>query len=559
MTTSLCHSINCAACLLPYQPQNYVERAVLSESPLKRRTLFKVLRWVAYSLRPLEICELLVAVSTKTEFDAVGDLNDPENQELQISNQDDLLSLCGGLLGRTDNGVICFVHESVRDFVLSPAMRDLDAFSEYQVHEMMAMVCLRHVTCLDETALLKPWTSAGEQLQGHLDKCHLRDYSTFHWHQHFKIAESTSMYLTSLLHRALLVALQKTSHELGCLIDGYLAQERMTNQAFQYCCKYDFVKLGKVLLEMGANIFSEGVSAVYIAAAFGSADLLQVIIDRQVGKSDDSKYNVPFCPKDPYAPIEIAALQGRSAAVDLLLKAKSNPGYAPQSTQRAALFIAIEYGYEEVVEIFLESDAQLETFDDASEEAMLLAQEFEHHGIAKLISNSRGRLHPNTSPSAVLFGTSCDPMVDRGEVRCSRDQVVETLGLELRDLRLDKGALLKSEVERSRQDLPVYDKELDGVIPKESRVQAEHHQPSFRPYDTTGEACLVSYDDTLKTSDIRQRSSPRPDHSAQYWTHACAAAISPNEIDLEDSERWSLVNYSDMDIDGDVGLDTTND
>src|SRR5438105_2005001 len=73
-------------------PLVYLERSLQRRSPGTRRTLLRALRWVAYSLRPLEVHELLAAVSTNTELDRPTASAEAINTEPCIRTEEDLLS-----------------------------------------------------------------------------------------------------------------------------------------------------------------------------------------------------------------------------------------------------------------------------------------------------------------------------------------------------------------------------------------------------------------------------------------------------------------------------------
>src|SRR2546423_503122 len=300
----------------------HLERLLGARSPGKRRTLLRVLRWVAYSLRPLELHELFVAISTNTELDKGAAIAKTENTEPHLGTQEDLFAFCDGLIDRSDQGTIRFVHESVRDFVQSPAMRALDPWEDSQVHEMMAVVCLHHVTCLDETAVLRPWASAAKELREPSSRCYLRDYSALHWHQHFRLAQSTSMYLPSLLYQALQAAFRKLDSEFGIVSipEGIVEVERRIDQGLQFCCRHDFLEVGKMFLEMSARTNTGRVSAIQIAAAAGSINLLEFFI--KSGSESNGNGEVllqAYWVGDAYSPLDLAASHGRTAVVEFLL------------------------------------------------------------------------------------------------------------------------------------------------------------------------------------------------------------------------------------------------
>jgi hypothetical protein len=460
------------------------ERLFRTRSLGKRRTLLKVLRWVAYSVRPLEVHELLVAISTNTELDKVAPNAEAVNTEPSIGTQEDLLAICGGLLGRSDEGTIHFVHESVRDFVRSPAMRVLDAWEDCQIHEMIAVVCLRHVTCLDETAVLRPWAQAGKELRDPTRRCYLRDYSALHWHQHFRLAEPTSMYLPSLLYRILQAAFQKVDSRSG-IAEGMLMVERRIDQGLDFCCRHDFLRVGKMFLEMGARTNSPWISAAHIAAAFGSTNLLEFLIGSQVRSDDYEQLSEAYSVPDAYSPVELAAFHGRTAAVELLLQVKTSIHSLSESDWASAYIIAAEYGHQEVVRTFLKCATHPRHTQEADHRALRLAEELEHDSIIELISTYRSVTHPDFNmdfPLNSLLDHPCGLPLDvhlelnfddhpelnsaavfkarnpamLHDLKSPQKMVSQTLQPRLRDLDLDRHGLADVKADISGSD------ELDG-------------------------------------------------------------------------------------------------
>jgi hypothetical protein len=429
-----------------------LERLLGTRSPGRRRTLLRALRWVAYSLRPLEVQELLVAVSTNTELDKVSANAEAINTEPWIGNQEDLLALCDGLLGRSDNGTICFVHESVRDFVQSPAMRALDTWEDCQVHEMMAAVCLRHVACLDETAIVRPWAQAGIQLRDPAKRCYLRDYSALHWHQHFRLAEPTSKYLASLLYRMLQAAFQKLDYELG-IVEGITTVERRIDQGFEFCCRHDFLKVGKLFLEMGAKTVFSGISSAQIAAASGSTNLLEHLLSSEVRPDSHEELVEAHWLREAYSPLELAAFHGRTATVELLLQVRTSVTRHSRSDWASAYVVAVEYGHEEVVRTFLKCATYPGRTQEADCRALRLAKELEHDGIVELISSCRSMIRSNPNPHDRAVCKTCSPVI-LNDSESPQDMIAQTLESRLQNLNLGHGSLADVEADINGSDEP---------------------------------------------------------------------------------------------------------
>ena len=433
----------------------HLGRLLRARSPGKRRTLLRVLRWVAYSLRPLEFHELFVAISTNTELDKGAAVAKTGNTEPHLDTQEDLFALCDGLIDRSDQGTIRFVHESVRDFVQSPAMRALDPWEDSQVHEMMAVVCLRHVTCLDETAVLRPWASAAKELREPSSRCYLRDYSALHWHQHFRLAESTSMYLPSLLYQALQAAFRKLDSEFG-IAEGIVEVERWINQGLQFCCRHDFLEVGKMFLEMSARISSRSISAIQIAAAAGSINLLKFLIKSGFESNGYEELFQACLVRDAYSPLYLAASQGRTAAVEfLLLETSIYPTL--KSNWETGFVIAVEYGHQEVVRTFLKSRTHLGEMQELAYRAMCLAGDLEHDGIFELINTYRSVTYSDLSPHDPPVHEACS-LTAFTDFESPQDTITQTLEPGLRNLDLGPRRLANVDVD----DVNAIDVDITG-------------------------------------------------------------------------------------------------
>jgi hypothetical protein len=393
---------------------------------------------VAYSLRPLELHELFVAISTNTELDKGAATAKTENTEPHLGTQEDLFAFCDGLIDRSDQGTIRFVHQSVKDFIQSPAMRALDPWEDSQVHEMMAVVCLRHVTCLDETAVLRPWASAAKELREPSSRCYLRDYSALHWHQHFRLAESASMYLPSLLYQALQAAFRKLDSDFG-IAEGIVEVERRINQGLQFCCRHDFLEVGKMFLEMSARTSTGRVSAIQIAAEAGSINILEFLVNSGFESNGYEELSQACWVRDAYSPLYLAASHGRTAVVEFLLLGTSI--YPTLGSNWETGFVsAVEYGHQETVRTFLKFRTHLREMQELAYRAMCLAGDLEHDGIFELISTYRSVTYSDLNPHdpPVREACSSDAFIDS---KPPQDTIAQTLESGLRNLDLGQRRL----------------------------------------------------------------------------------------------------------------------
>lgn len=85
----------------------------------EKDVVFKTLRMVAVAVRPLKLAELKIALAIR-----VGIVTTTANT---ISNFDSSwVFFCGSLLEERENGTICFMHSSVKDFLMSEETSEMD-------------------------------------------------------------------------------------------------------------------------------------------------------------------------------------------------------------------------------------------------------------------------------------------------------------------------------------------------------------------------------------------------------------------------------------------------
>ncbi|KAF8539353.1 ankyrin repeat-containing domain protein, partial [Trichophaea hybrida] len=124
----------------------------------------RMLQWVAYSSRPLSLLELTEAVAV-----ARSDSRDislhwlKEGRALTLDQANRmLLTRCGGFL-EVKNGIVQFIHQTVRDFLFNlPATSSLHIL-EHESIESVATTCLRYLKFINGRIAQKRegWQRAG--------------------------------------------------------------------------------------------------------------------------------------------------------------------------------------------------------------------------------------------------------------------------------------------------------------------------------------------------------------------------------------------------------------
>jgi hypothetical protein len=225
-----------------------LKAALSCRSVPETQLIFKAIQWVGLAFRPLAVDELLHALNTST--DASSHHRDLCPANILIQSGEQLMDLCRGLLEVNDGELVHFTNANLRTLVLSqdfPGTSTLDGGSG---HEMLAIVCIKHLQCLDRQTLLKPWISTTRWLLNGRQECPLRGYATNFWDRHSRMAQSNCVYLTGTLHQAILGTISKD--DKGDPFHMPTTRGR-TNVALWLCSFYGFKPLVKTYLEMGAD------------------------------------------------------------------------------------------------------------------------------------------------------------------------------------------------------------------------------------------------------------------------------------------------------------------
>ena len=386
------------------------------------------MRWTAFAYRSISLKELHAAISTKTDVDATADIVQRTSAGTPLFSAADLQEVCSSLLKIRDNGLVYFLDPGMRDFVLSPAMSALNHCPESQVHETMAAVCLHHLRCLHPKTIFRPWLLTERWMSERCDACHLRSYATSFWHIHFRVAQGHSRHLPAILDRVVRSALAEEASQ-----DGYelVDPEYRVNSGLRICSLYNLTILGKLYLQMGADVTcldTLSATPLHVASSNSSIGMIRLLLEEgadpntpdslgrnalhhssiagpaeavslllQYGADVDAPTSGYVSPS-PWSclitktPLQLAASQGHLDVVTVLLAAGSNLHAAMEHSQETALHLAVKSGNLEVVQFLLEKGADLEAETITSETPLLIALEERHEPVIELLISSGAQL-----------------------------------------------------------------------------------------------------------------------------------------------------------------------
>jgi ankyrin repeat protein len=243
-----------------------------------------------------------------------------------------------------------------------------------------------------------------------------------------------------------------------------LSPDIRVNAGLWICSLYDFTGLGKIYLQMGADIeYTHALdqTPLHIAAANSSAGMLKLLLDAgaDTDRTDEDgmnalhhccvaglsegvsllikqgvEVNTAGCccaPRTPCScgmgrtPLQLAAIHGHPVIVKLLLDACSNLSVIRSSPKEAILHFALEYGSENVVQNLLDWEINFEPGAAESENVLQLATKERHTAIARLLKEADTRTSHATSDDERYLEKAFQPLGAGDTVRWFQELSVE--------------------------------------------------------------------------------------------------------------------------------------
>lgn len=284
----------------------------------------RVFAWLTAANRPLELLELLDALTIETDAQRPPASGTLTNRILNTQClEDEFRLICSPLIITARDNIVRFRHPSVRRHLLSGGDTGIWGISMVEAHTLLAQTCLM---------LVNPEEGAGSFVgalrrrplrsreAGYASK--LKSYAYTNWSFHYGVAESHSKRLVSMLHGSLSLKLHRECEDFSLHKMGRPYQiETTTLRVASY---HGFTSLIRVSLEMGVSPNCE------------HCDLCET-------------------------PLVLAAAGGHSNAVALLLqRGASTTGSIPGHGE-TALHLAAAYGFEETARVLLKDNAKADS------------------------------------------------------------------------------------------------------------------------------------------------------------------------------------------------------
>ncbi|CAH0020242.1 unnamed protein product [Clonostachys rhizophaga] len=363
---------------------NWTRIANLGEEA--RHRAFALLRWAAFSFRPLTVFEITDAVLILTSGDLMpDDFPDAVDDEYIKS---EIIGLCSPLLEVTNRNTestpgrrtVQLSHFSVHQYLLwkLPSPSWIYQENMLQISQEKIQNTLLAKACVQYLRLPQIWKKTPDDSLS--IGVSLRDYAATTLHQHINSGLNDNKELMSLL-----VQFFNKENPVWNTWRAFIENKNRTNAEAEtlppsplyYAVKMKLEGLAKALIfEQNVNEPSSlGRTPLGIACAKGFNDLVALLLSE----------GADFCTAyKKQTPLFAASSNGHTRVVELLLNAGADETIGDENG-RTPLYIASCNGYIGVVELFLHREGDLTTQDNDGWTLLLVASDNGHAEVVKML------------------------------------------------------------------------------------------------------------------------------------------------------------------------------
>ena len=316
---------------------------------------FKVLQWLAYSARPLELRELSEVIAIDIEG---SPRFDPENRR---PDPRDILTICPSLIslqndavedkhGESDRIIVRLAHLSVKEFLSSDSILKGEV-KRYSIQEIKANASICNV-CI---AYLLGSDGVYPTDFDFLLEYPLARYAARFWLRHAQMAERDLDFNPLLLTEFLLTE----GHGFSNSIRIY-DPDRATR--------------GGPFLMKSSNSLPQ---PLYYASMAGLQKMVQILLDQGVDVNAEGGH---IC-----SALHAASSEGHDQIVQMLLAGGANINKCSALHGGSALHAASEKGHEQVVRMLLEKGADVNTSDHYGFTPLYRASQGSHEQLVRML------------------------------------------------------------------------------------------------------------------------------------------------------------------------------
>jgi len=375
----------------------------------------KVLMWVLYSKRPLQVKELRHALGVEM---GSTDL-DPEN----LPALQTLLTSCLGLVTvEASSSTVRLAHLTLQEHLSN------NSTLFHSPHSTIAEVCLTYLNFGQVRALSPNLRSAPSAMP-------LLEYASYYWGEHTRKGMKGNVKSLALRlldrfdeHISAHLLLLRYNHDR---ISGPYFHESGGPTGFTGLHAVAFLGISEIVaavLEMNewdANAADcMGSTALIWATRGGQEEIVKVLLEQQ-----DIDPNTAST-QDGWTPLTLAAEKGHEGVVKILLgRQDTNPNTAGTIYGRTPLWLAAQRGYAEIVKTLLGREGVSPNAADPiyGRTPLLLAIEYGHERVVKILLEREDLSADQADPQCCLTPLSL-------AAECGHERIVEML-LERKDFR----------------------------------------------------------------------------------------------------------------------------
>ncbi|KAH7123413.1 hypothetical protein B0J13DRAFT_599129 [Dactylonectria estremocensis] len=290
----------------------------------ERQRIYALLRWAAFALRPLTVCEVTEAILIDESEDLpIEDLPDSVDDDYIGS---EIVGLCGPLLevrsqhSDTSAGLrtVHLTHFSVKQYLLfnlpmPSGIRENERVRDEYQNTLLAKACLHYIN------IQRVWQEAPDH-PSCLDMT-FRDYAAASWHHHIKSGLRTDGEMSTLAIRFL----DRSNHAWNGWRAWYdeqnaglqkLGTESTSPGPLYYAVELELTGVATILVkEQNCDVNERndlGRSALDVACAKGSKEVVKILLDANA--------NISTTDKNGWAPLHSASENGHIEVVKLLIE-----------------------------------------------------------------------------------------------------------------------------------------------------------------------------------------------------------------------------------------------
>lgn len=344
--------------------QRALQNIPIQEIEIVQRTF----AWLIAAHRPLGLPELVKALAIEPDPrrpPGIGTLAsriwNTQCPEAEIPR------LCSPLIMTTTENNVRFRHPSVRRYLLSAGETSIWGTSIIKAHTLLAQICLMLVTPEEDEhsplrGLRRPPLRSREA--GCASK--IRDYASTNWSFHYRLVESHSKRLVSMLHRSLTLTLHHDCEKLSLHEMGRPHQIETTTLRIAAC--HGFVSLTRLSLEMGVSPNGDTCelceTPLALAAAGGHSSVVAFLLQRGASTTGN-------IPSSGETALHLAATYGSQDTAKLLLKNDANANSDAGYLNRTPLHAAASSGSLDIIKLLANHDVDLNAIIPVSGETPL--------------------------------------------------------------------------------------------------------------------------------------------------------------------------------------------